>query len=42
MCEGKLVTELGGHSGLDITPEAIIAFATGSDRLTLANGDLVQ
>lgn len=42
MCEGKLVTELGGHSGLDITPEAIIASATGSDRLTLANGDLVQ
>lgn len=42
MCEGKLVTELGGHSGLDITPETIIAFATGSDRLTLANGDLVQ
>jgi ribose transport system ATP-binding protein len=42
MCEGKLVAELGGRSGLDITPETIIAFATGSDSLTLANGDLVQ
>jgi ribose transport system ATP-binding protein len=42
MCEGKLVAELGGRSGVDITPETIIAFATGSDSLTLANGDLVQ
>jgi ribose transport system ATP-binding protein len=42
MCEGKLVAELGDRSGLDITPETIIAFATGSDSLTLANGDLVQ
>ncbi|MEX5684706.1 sugar ABC transporter ATP-binding protein [Pseudomonas silesiensis] len=42
MCEGKLVAELGGHSGIDISPEAIIAYATGSDRLTTDNGDFVQ